>query len=94
MIDSIGIGQSYLVKYLATNSYVPFITVFLKKFLGKREINTFFEYDSEDEEEDYRLDLFSPRDYELDDSYDGDADVDADLEDLAEDLPEDDFLSR
>nr|YP_009477089.1 hypothetical chloroplast RF21 [Adenocalymma nodosum]YP_009477106.1 hypothetical chloroplast RF21 [Adenocalymma nodosum]AVM81563.1 hypothetical chloroplast RF21 [Adenocalymma nodosum]AVM81564.1 hypothetical chloroplast RF21 [Adenocalymma nodosum] len=32
VIGSIGTGRSYLVKYLATNSYVPFITVFLNKF--------------------------------------------------------------
>ncbi|KAK8327695.1 hypothetical protein V6Z12_A11G200200 [Gossypium hirsutum] len=29
VIGSIGTGRSYLFKYLATNSYVPFITVFL-----------------------------------------------------------------
>nr|YP_009493748.1 hypothetical chloroplast RF2 [Weigela florida]YP_009493765.1 hypothetical chloroplast RF2 [Weigela florida]AWN57643.1 hypothetical chloroplast RF2 [Weigela florida]AWN57644.1 hypothetical chloroplast RF2 [Weigela florida] len=33
VIGSIGTGRSYLVKYLATNSYVPFITVSLNKFL-------------------------------------------------------------
>nr|YP_009130085.1 hypothetical chloroplast RF21 [Campynema lineare]YP_009130102.1 hypothetical chloroplast RF21 [Campynema lineare]AJV88554.1 hypothetical chloroplast RF21 [Campynema lineare]AJV88572.1 hypothetical chloroplast RF21 [Campynema lineare]QKE31341.1 Ycf2 [Campynema lineare]QKE31358.1 Ycf2 [Campynema lineare] len=33
VIGSIGTGRSYLVKYLATNSYVPFITVFPNKFL-------------------------------------------------------------
>nr|YP_010999450.1 Ycf2 [Peucedanum muliense]WPM98229.1 Ycf2 [Peucedanum muliense] len=33
VIGSIGTGRSYLVKYLATNSHVPFITVFLNKFL-------------------------------------------------------------
>nr|YP_010163418.1 hypothetical chloroplast RF21 [Parochetus communis]QRI61210.1 hypothetical chloroplast RF21 [Parochetus communis] len=33
VIGSIGTGRSYLVKYLATNSYVPFITIFLNKFL-------------------------------------------------------------
>ncbi|CAI0548218.1 unnamed protein product, partial [Linum tenue] len=33
LIGSIGTGRSYLVRYLATNSYVPFITVFLNKFL-------------------------------------------------------------
>ncbi|KAI5658735.1 hypothetical protein M9H77_27528 [Catharanthus roseus] len=32
VIGSIGSGRFYLVKYLATNSYVPFITVFLNKF--------------------------------------------------------------
>lgn len=36
MIGSIGSGRSYLVKYLATNSYVPFITVFLNKFLDNK----------------------------------------------------------
>nr|YP_010565976.1 hypothetical protein RF2 [Medicago murex]UZC30608.1 hypothetical protein RF2 [Medicago murex]UZC30684.1 hypothetical protein RF2 [Medicago murex] len=33
VIGSIGTGRSYLVKYLATNSYVPFITVSVNKFL-------------------------------------------------------------
>ncbi|KAL3500176.1 hypothetical protein ACH5RR_039269 [Cinchona calisaya] len=36
VIDSIGSGGSSLVKYLATNSYVPFITVFLNKFLDNK----------------------------------------------------------
>ncbi|KAM4077814.1 hypothetical protein ACJW30_12G169400 [Castanea mollissima] len=36
VIGSIGTGQSYLVKYLAENSYVPFITVFLNKFLDNK----------------------------------------------------------
>nr|BDR61695.1 hypothetical protein RF2 [Erycibe henryi] len=36
LIGSIGTGRSYLVKYLATNSYVPFIRVFLNKFLNKK----------------------------------------------------------
>nr|UUL98470.1 Ycf2 [Celosia argentea]UUL98490.1 Ycf2 [Celosia argentea] len=36
VIGSIGTGRSYLVKYLATNSYVPFITVFLTKFLNNK----------------------------------------------------------
>nr|YP_010042447.1 Ycf2 [Sphaerophysa salsula]QPB69677.1 Ycf2 [Sphaerophysa salsula] len=33
VMGSIGTGRSFLVKYLAKNSYVPFITVFLNKFL-------------------------------------------------------------
>ncbi|KAL8157153.1 hypothetical protein AgCh_002020 [Apium graveolens] len=33
MIGSIGTRRSYVVKYLATNSHIPFITVFLNKFL-------------------------------------------------------------
>ncbi|MBA0628637.1 hypothetical protein Godav_023332, partial [Gossypium davidsonii] len=36
VIGFIGTGQSYLFKYLATNSYVPFITVFLNKFLDNK----------------------------------------------------------
>ncbi|KAK8596848.1 hypothetical protein V6N12_065327 [Hibiscus sabdariffa] len=36
VIGSIGTKRSYLVKYLATNSYVPFITVFLNKFLDNK----------------------------------------------------------
>ncbi|KAM6570986.1 hypothetical protein CsatA_015066 [Cannabis sativa] len=36
VIGSIGTGRSYFVKYLATNSYVPFITVFLNKFLDNK----------------------------------------------------------
>ena len=36
VIGSIGTGRSYLVKYLATNSYVPFITVFPNKFLDNK----------------------------------------------------------
>nr|AGW04709.1 hypothetical chloroplast protein [Matelea biflora] len=31
VIGSVGSGRSYLVKYLATNSYVPFITLFMNK---------------------------------------------------------------
>nr|YP_009679646.1 Ycf2 [Trichopus zeylanicus subsp. travancoricus]YP_009679664.1 Ycf2 [Trichopus zeylanicus subsp. travancoricus]QDP69961.1 Ycf2 [Trichopus zeylanicus subsp. travancoricus]QDP69979.1 Ycf2 [Trichopus zeylanicus subsp. travancoricus] len=36
VIGSIGTGRSYLVKYLATNSYVRFITVFPNKFLDDK----------------------------------------------------------
>ncbi|KAL6517012.1 Protein Ycf2 [Orobanche hederae] len=32
VIGALGTGRSYLVKYLATNSYHPFITVFMNKF--------------------------------------------------------------
>jgi hypothetical protein len=45
VIGSIGTGRSYLVKSLATNSYVPFITVFLNDNKPKCE--------DEDEDEDY-----------------------------------------
>ncbi|KAM4092288.1 hypothetical protein ACB094_06G027600 [Castanea mollissima] len=36
VIGSIGTGQSYLVKYLVENFCVPFITVFLNKFLDNK----------------------------------------------------------
>nr|YP_009673825.1 Ycf2 protein [Cuscuta bonafortunae]YP_009673875.1 Ycf2 protein [Cuscuta bonafortunae]QDF46534.1 Ycf2 protein [Cuscuta bonafortunae]QDF46535.1 Ycf2 protein [Cuscuta bonafortunae] len=35
VIGSIGTGRSYLVKTLATNSYLPFITIFVNKLLDK-----------------------------------------------------------
>nr|GMD87899.1 Ycf2 [Ipomoea batatas] len=35
VIGSIKTGRSYLVKYLATNSYVPFVTVFRNRYLVK-----------------------------------------------------------
>ena len=47
MIGSIGTRQSYLVKYLAENSYVPFITVFLNKFLDNK-LKGFLIDDSDD----------------------------------------------
>ena len=47
VIGSIGTGQSYLVKYLAENSYVPFITVFLNKFLDNK-LKGFLIDDSDD----------------------------------------------
>ncbi|KAL8259288.1 hypothetical protein R6Q59_027241 [Mikania micrantha] len=36
VIRSIGTRRSYLVKYLVKNSYLPFITVFLNKFLDNK----------------------------------------------------------
>ncbi|MBA0718782.1 hypothetical protein Golax_006511, partial [Gossypium laxum] len=36
VIGSIRTGRSYLFKYLATNSYVPFITVFLNKLFDNK----------------------------------------------------------
>ncbi|MBA0698900.1 hypothetical protein Goari_000579, partial [Gossypium aridum] len=36
VIGSIGTGRSYLFKYLAANSYVPFITTFLNKFMDNK----------------------------------------------------------
>ena len=36
VFSDIGTGKSYLVKYLAKNSYVPFITIFLNKLLENK----------------------------------------------------------
>lgn len=47
VIGSIGTGRSYWVKYLATNSYVPFITVFLNRFVKNKLIPFHFD-DSDD----------------------------------------------
>ncbi|RHN53630.1 putative ATPase, AAA-type, core, P-loop containing nucleoside triphosphate hydrolase [Medicago truncatula] len=52
VIGLIGTGRSYLVKYLATNSYVPFITVSLNKFMDNYhkcfDINDLFDDDDDD----------------------------------------------
>nr|YP_010411758.1 hypothetical chloroplast RF21 [Lophophora diffusa]URP30852.1 hypothetical chloroplast RF21 [Lophophora diffusa] len=91
VMGSIGIGRSYLVKYLAANSYVPFITVFLNKVLDQTMIETFFQYNDVYIEKglwtiggDDKLDL--------DDSYDSDVDVEEELEDLALDQDADHIL--
>nr|ATL62496.1 Ycf2 [Coptosapelta flavescens] len=55
VIGSIGSGRSYLVKYLATNSYLPFITVFLNKFLDpkpKRFLSDNIYIDDSDDDDD------------------------------------------
>nr|YP_010423601.1 hypothetical protein RF2 [Laportea grossa]YP_010423618.1 hypothetical protein RF2 [Laportea grossa]USG97075.1 hypothetical protein RF2 [Laportea grossa]USG97092.1 hypothetical protein RF2 [Laportea grossa] len=69
VIGSIGTGRSYLVKYLATNSYVPFITVFLNKFLDNKP-KGFLIDDSDD------IDHSD----DIDDSDDIDRDLDTKLE--------------
>lgn len=93
VMGSIGIGRSYLVKYLATNSYFPFITVFLRKFLRTKETKIIFDYDTEDEMEDIED---GPRtresDDELDDSYDSDVDVEKELRYIAVDQDADHTL--
>nr|AWH04516.1 hypothetical protein [Asclepias aff. aequicornu ShS-2018]AWH05148.1 hypothetical protein [Asclepias boliviensis]AWH06175.1 hypothetical protein [Asclepias pilgeriana]AWH07754.1 hypothetical protein [Asclepias mellodora var. mellodora] len=42
VIGSVGSGRSYLVKYLATNSYLPFITVFMNKLSYKNRKGSHF----------------------------------------------------
>ena len=68
VIGSIGTGRSYLVKYLATNSYVPFITVFLNKFLDNKPKGFLFDDIDIDDSDD------------IDASDDIDRDLDTELE--------------
>nr|QCT81923.1 Ycf2 [Protea caffra subsp. kilimandscharica]QCT81945.1 Ycf2 [Protea caffra subsp. kilimandscharica] len=67
VIGSIGTGRSYLVKYLATNSYVPFITVFPNKFLDDKPKGYFIDDIDIDDSDD------------IDDSNDIDDDLDTEL---------------
>nr|YP_009539015.1 hypothetical chloroplast RF2 [Saruma henryi]AVP32430.1 hypothetical chloroplast RF2 [Saruma henryi] len=69
VIGSIGTGRSYLVKYLATNSYVPFITVFPNKFLDDKPKGYLID-DSDIDDSD---------DSDIDDSDDIDDDLDTEL---------------
>nr|YP_010593718.1 hypothetical protein RF2 [Elatostema salvinioides]YP_010593737.1 hypothetical protein RF2 [Elatostema salvinioides]WAJ54395.1 hypothetical protein RF2 [Elatostema salvinioides]WAJ54414.1 hypothetical protein RF2 [Elatostema salvinioides] len=60
VIGSIGTGRSYLVKYLTTNSYVPFITVFLNKFRdNKRKGFVIDDSDDIDRDLDTKLELLT-----------------------------------
>nr|DBA44674.1 TPA_asm: hypothetical protein RF2 [Batis maritima]DBA44675.1 TPA_asm: hypothetical protein RF2 [Batis maritima] len=74
MIGSIGTGRSYLVKYLATNSYVPFITVFLNKFLDNKPKGFFIDDIDIDDSDD--IDASN----DIDDSDDIDRELDTELE--------------
>nr|YP_009019931.1 hypothetical chloroplast RF21 [Azadirachta indica]YP_009019949.1 hypothetical chloroplast RF21 [Azadirachta indica]AHJ91361.1 hypothetical chloroplast RF21 [Azadirachta indica]AHJ91380.1 hypothetical chloroplast RF21 [Azadirachta indica]UJH19875.1 Ycf2 [Azadirachta indica]UJH19903.1 Ycf2 [Azadirachta indica] len=65
VIGSIGTGRSYLVKYLATNSYVPFITVFLNKFLDNKP-KGFIIDDSDDIDASNDIDASDDSDRDLD----------------------------
>nr|QXO02874.1 Ycf2 [Cheirostylis montana]QXO02886.1 Ycf2 [Cheirostylis montana] len=63
VIGSIGTGRSCLVKYLATNSYVPFITVFSNKFLDDKpksypidDIDSIYDINIDDIEDDLDID--------------------------------------
>nr|YP_009403845.1 hypothetical chloroplast RF2 [Legenere valdiviana]YP_009403858.1 hypothetical chloroplast RF2 [Legenere valdiviana]ASA35110.1 hypothetical chloroplast RF2 [Legenere valdiviana]ASA35125.1 hypothetical chloroplast RF2 [Legenere valdiviana] len=55
VIGSIGIGRSYLVKYLTKNSYLPFITIFLDKF---RDTVFRFGDDDDSDDSDDEMDIF------------------------------------
>uniref|UniRef100_A0AAT9ZMI3 Protein Ycf2 n=1 Tax=Cheniella hechiensis TaxID=3078816 RepID=A0AAT9ZMI3_9FABA len=81
VIGSIGIGRSYLVKSLATNSYVPFITVFLNKFLANKPKVIDDGYDSDDIDDIFDSDDSDDIDIDdIDDSDDIDCDLDRELE--------------
>ncbi|KAB1208330.1 Protein Ycf2 [Morella rubra] len=69
VIGSIGTGRSYLVKYLAENSYVPFITVFLNKFLDNKPKGFLIEDSDDIDDSD-----------DIGDSDDIDRDLDTELE--------------
>nr|YP_010729113.1 Ycf2 protein [Trimezia steyermarkii]YP_010729131.1 Ycf2 protein [Trimezia steyermarkii]WEA82092.1 Ycf2 protein [Trimezia steyermarkii]WEA82110.1 Ycf2 protein [Trimezia steyermarkii] len=60
VIGSIGTGRSCLVKYLATNSYLPFITVFPNRFLDDKP------HDDIDDSDDIDIDDSDDIDDDLD----------------------------
>nr|USG57653.1 hypothetical protein RF2 [Primula ranunculoides]USG57672.1 hypothetical protein RF2 [Primula ranunculoides] len=70
VIGSIGTGRSYLVKYLATNSYVPLITVFLNKFLDNKTKGFFID----------DIDIDDSDDINASDDIDANDDIDRDLD--------------
>jgi hypothetical protein len=65
VIGSIGTGRSYLVKYLATNSYIPFIIVFLNKFLDNKP-KCFLIDDRDDIDDSDDIDVHDNIDHDLD----------------------------
>ncbi|KAL6586369.1 Protein Ycf2 [Orobanche minor] len=83
VIGALGTGRSYLVKYLATNSYLPFITVFMNKFPYQKS------HFDENIEDNYAIGGSDDIDNidEIADSYDIDCDlVDTELELITKDL--------
>ncbi|KAL6578990.1 Protein Ycf2 [Orobanche minor] len=83
VIGALGTGRSYLVKYLAKNSYLPFITVFMNKFPYQKS------HFDENIEDNYTIGGIDDIDYidEIADSYDIDCDlVDTELELITKDL--------
>nr|YP_010323883.1 hypothetical chloroplast RF2 [Miliusa glochidioides]YP_010323900.1 hypothetical chloroplast RF2 [Miliusa glochidioides]UKP90032.1 hypothetical chloroplast RF2 [Miliusa glochidioides]UKP90050.1 hypothetical chloroplast RF2 [Miliusa glochidioides] len=77
VIGSKGLGRSYLVKYLATNSYFPFIMLFTDEFRNDEPKRIFIEEDDLDEIED---DSNTTDDDDFDDDdFDDIGDIDADF---------------
>jgi len=98
VIGSLGTGRSYLLKYLATTSYVPFITVFINKFLD--HFPKGFETDETDEDifDDREGTIYSllpnnegscynSKNFERDDSDDIDRNLDSQLKFLSMEHP-------
>nr|YP_009141474.1 hypothetical chloroplast RF21 [Lathyrus tingitanus]AIL56000.1 hypothetical chloroplast RF21 [Lathyrus tingitanus] len=94
VIGSITTGQSYLLKSLATTSYVPFITVFVNKFLDNFPKGFDTSYDEEDLFDkregtiysllpDYEGSCYNPENYERDRSDDFDRKLDSRLKFLS-----------
>nr|YP_010982165.1 hypothetical protein RF2 [Habropetalum dawei]YP_010982180.1 hypothetical protein RF2 [Habropetalum dawei]UZP15890.1 hypothetical protein RF2 [Habropetalum dawei]UZP15905.1 hypothetical protein RF2 [Habropetalum dawei] len=81
VIGSIGTGRSYLVKYLVTNSYVPFITVFLNKF-------KYFSIDEIDDEIDDEFD----EDEDEDEDSDDDSGEINEIEEYSESFDDSDYI--
>nr|AXR93999.1 hypothetical protein RF2 [Colocasia esculenta]AXR94000.1 hypothetical protein RF2 [Colocasia esculenta]AXR94083.1 hypothetical protein RF2 [Colocasia esculenta]AXR94084.1 hypothetical protein RF2 [Colocasia esculenta]AXR94167.1 hypothetical protein RF2 [Colocasia esculenta] len=77
VIGSIGTGRSYLVKYLATNSYVPFITVFPNKFLDDKSKGYLIDDIDIDDSDD--IDIDDSDDIDIDDSDNIDNDLETEL---------------
>jgi hypothetical protein len=80
VIGSIGTGRSYLVKYLATNSYVPFITVFLNKFLDNKPKGFLIDDIDIDDSDDIGASDDIDASHDIDASDDIDRDLDTELE--------------
>nr|YP_010192053.1 Ycf2 [Evolvulus alsinoides]QZN05695.1 Ycf2 [Evolvulus alsinoides] len=78
VIGSIGTGRSYLVKYLATNSYVPFIRVFVNKFMHTKPL--FMDDVDFDDIDISNSDIDASYNIDIDDSDDIDCDLDTELE--------------
>nr|DBA09188.1 TPA_asm: Ycf2 protein [Corydalis capnoides]DBA09217.1 TPA_asm: Ycf2 protein [Corydalis capnoides] len=92
VIGSIGTGRSYLVKSLATNSSVPFITVVPNKFLDE-VFYKFDPYDSDSDVQDFladrsdiddsdAIDIDESDAIDIDESDDSDSDDDLDIDDI------------
>nr|YP_010712821.1 Ycf2 protein [Corydalis raddeana]YP_010712836.1 Ycf2 protein [Corydalis raddeana]UGO88959.1 hypothetical protein RF2 [Corydalis pauciovulata]UGO88967.1 hypothetical protein RF2 [Corydalis pauciovulata]WDA93566.1 Ycf2 protein [Corydalis raddeana]WDA93581.1 Ycf2 protein [Corydalis raddeana] len=92
VIGSIGTGRSYLVKSLATNSYVPFITVVPNKFLDDivpkidpydnddRDLDFEFDFDNDESDASAAIDSDDSAAIDSDESAASDSDSDDDLD--------------